>query len=640
MLANVFGGTGSRSSSQPSSTPALNALSLVNQSAVVLPVALAGPESQAATAAPSSSSLQSAVPSAAVAVPASQSASTPTLLPSARPDLMIGGAADQFPSSTVFGAPAPRGDKTPIAADQQAAPGFPNAPVFPIGENLPAANQLSPSALPGALASLSCKESVAANLLPPFGPASNSPRDKNSVAANQLPPSGLLEASNSLSNMNSIAANQLSAPRFLDTLPTSNDNKPISAPQLSVSSLPDTPPPFSDKVPVAVDHLSMSGFPDSPASLGDKSIAAVAQQQWSANNQGGDPPADRNTIADIQIPVVSPASPNTQDISFLPTQMVSWQPAAPVNTSAGGAPSSPAAHFAIPQATSKAALFSAQLPAALPAILAPQASGAKNAPIAPAEAPTVVLPTNALSSNHSSSRDSSSNTVAQKSSDFSANPGPSVSRDASAFSQALATATDAKSQAVPSTANQASAIPAVSVPLSDHPVAPAASPLPSAPVNPPEPPMHSLDAAPGPTVSNAQISQNSNHSEMRIAMQSDKLGAVELRARVAGDEFGAAITVEKRDAHAALAVELPALQQALSDKHFRIDQITLLHGSLHSTTGEAGAQSHAQQGDRGAHRAQVAQSFLRDNSGAFVSFQAAAETRGIFDSHGRLSVQA
>jgi flagellar hook-length control protein FliK len=152
--------------------------------------------------------------------------------------------------------------------------------------------------------------------------------------------------------------------------------------------------------------------------------------------------------------------------------------------------------------------------------------------------------------------------------------------------------------------------------------------------------MHSLDAALNPTVSAAQISQNSNHSEMRIAMQSDKLGAIELRARVAGDEFGAAITVEKRDAHAALAVELPALQQALSDKQFRIDQITLLHGSLHSATGDASTQSQAQQGDRGAHHAQVAQSFLREKSGAFVSFQTAAETRGIFDSQGRLSVQA
>ena len=553
---------------------------------------------------------------------------------------MIGGAAVQFPSSGVLGASVPRGDKSPIAADQQAAPGIPNAPVFPIDENLPAANQLSPSALPGALAPLSCKESVAANLLPPFGPASNSPRDKNSVAANQLPPSGLLEASNSLSNMNSIAANQLSAPRFLDTLPTSNDNKPISASQLSVSSLPDTPPPFSDKVPVAVDHLSMSGFPDSPTPLGDKSIAIVDQQQSRLSSQTGDPPVSTKNLAGVQIPVVLPASPDAAVISFLPPQIAPQQAGPTLNSSAAGAASSADAHFAIPQATSKAALSSAQLSAALPTILAPQASGAKNAPIAPAEAPTVVLPTNALSSNHSSSRDSSSNTEAQKSSDSSANPGPSVSRDASAFSQALDTATDAKPQAVPSTANQASVISAVSVPLSDHPVAPAVSPLPSAPVNPPEPPMHSLDAALNPTVSAAQISQNSNHSEMRIAMQSDKLGAIELRARVAGDEFGAAITVEKRDAHAALAVELPALQQALSDKQFRIDQITLLHGSLHSATGDASTQSQAQQGDRGAHHAQVAQSFLREKSGAFVSFQTAAETRGIFDSQGRLSVQA
>jgi hypothetical protein len=142
-------------------------------------------------------------------------------------------------------------------------------------------------------------------------------------------------------------------------------------------------------------------------------------------------------------------------------------------------------------------------------------------------------------------------------------------------------------------------------------------------------------------VGNAKLVQAASHSEMRIAMDTDKLGPVELRARVVGDEVGAAITVEKRDAHAALAVELPALQQALSEKQLRVDQVTLVHGSLHSTSGDTGEaareQSQRQAPSAPASRWQTGASpALQSRSGFFYG----SDSSTIFDSQGRLSVHA
>jgi flagellar hook-length control protein FliK len=137
-------------------------------------------------------------------------------------------------------------------------------------------------------------------------------------------------------------------------------------------------------------------------------------------------------------------------------------------------------------------------------------------------------------------------------------------------------------------------------------------------------------------VNNAQLMEAANHSEMRIAMDTDKLGPVELRAHVVGDEVGAAITVEKREAHAVLAVELPALQQALSEKQLRVEQVTLLHGSFGATTGDAGAS--ARQDARSTPHALTTS--WSSQASAISSLVTSPEHSGIFDSQGRLSVHA
>jgi flagellar hook-length control protein FliK len=139
-------------------------------------------------------------------------------------------------------------------------------------------------------------------------------------------------------------------------------------------------------------------------------------------------------------------------------------------------------------------------------------------------------------------------------------------------------------------------------------------------------------------VNDAQLTSAANQSEMRIAMQTNKLGAIEIHTRVSGDQVGAAIIVEKRDAHAALAVELPALQQSLSDKQLRVEQVALSQGSLSSTAGGTGA--NAQHNQRGTAQAPQSSSFWSEARTLSTAAWFVPEQTGIFNSQGRLSVQA
>jgi hypothetical protein len=146
----------------------------------------------------------------------------------------------------------------------------------------------------------------------------------------------------------------------------------------------------------------------------------------------------------------------------------------------------------------------------------------------------------------------------------------------------------------------------------------------------------SPDDAASKGVSSAQLAEVASHTEMRIAMQTDKLGNVELRAHVSGESVGAAITVEKRDAHSLLAVELPALQQALAEKSLRVDQVALFQGSLNLNDSQSGRderQQHAtgtQQGDK----------LWASQGSGFLKLGLESAQGGAFDSSGRLNVHA
>jgi len=256
--------------------------------------------------------------------------------------------------------------------------------------------------------------------------------------------------------------------------------------------------------------------------------------------------------------------------------------------------------------------------------------------VAPSPAVISSVPTN-----HSDARDTSSNQGGQSTPEpASSKAQVSPTQSAPDFSQALSSANNVKADLASTAPSSASLIPAPTTTSSEH-----ASTVPT--LTPPStaPTQTSLNFANSEpantrTVNDAQLVQAAGHSEMRIAMQTDKLGAIELHARVTGDEVGAAITVEKRDAHTVLSIELPTLQQALSEKQLRVDQIALTQGSLSSTAG--GASAYTQQGEHGTSQRPQLNNFANrlGSPNAATRLFTTTEQAGAFDSRGRLSVHA
>lgn len=140
----------------------------------------------------------------------------------------------------------------------------------------------------------------------------------------------------------------------------------------------------------------------------------------------------------------------------------------------------------------------------------------------------------------------------------------------------------------------------------------------------------------------AHLSGRLGESEMSIALKAEALGAVELRARVTGDQVGAAITVERHDAHAMLANDLPSLHQALSDRQLRVENVTVFQGSLHSGTAAGDSGGPGQQRDMTPQRLSHTNWTSAGSSTPTETVPSieAPEAYTIFDSNGRLSVRA
>jgi len=143
-------------------------------------------------------------------------------------------------------------------------------------------------------------------------------------------------------------------------------------------------------------------------------------------------------------------------------------------------------------------------------------------------------------------------------------------------------------------------------------------------------------------VQSAHLSEGAGQSEMSVALQSDSLGAVEVHAKVTGDHLGATIAIERHDAHQMIASDVSSLHDALSDRQFRIDRLTLFEGSLHSGAGANDGGPASQQREANPQRLP-----LPDDSGPattdsndFAWNADATDQKVIFDSNGRLSVQA
>lgn len=142
-------------------------------------------------------------------------------------------------------------------------------------------------------------------------------------------------------------------------------------------------------------------------------------------------------------------------------------------------------------------------------------------------------------------------------------------------------------------------------------------------------------------VQSANLAGNLHTSEMNVALQAEALGPVELRTRITGDSVGASIGVERHDAHALIASELPALHQALNDRQLRVADLSVFQGSIHSGIASGNGQA-SQQRDTGSPRA-ARQEWAAESNSPLPDFSTATESGDaatLFDSNGRLSVRA
>ena len=121
-------------------------------------------------------------------------------------------------------------------------------------------------------------------------------------------------------------------------------------------------------------------------------------------------------------------------------------------------------------------------------------------------------------------------------------------------------------------------------------VAPAASSQPPAapPIQTavPKPALHDVPAttpdAPAPVqVHSARMVQGDQRSEMRMGMQTEAFGALEVHASVSGRDVRLAVSAEHGDLRSCLAPEVPVLQSNLQQHDLRLEQVrTVLSGGM------------------------------------------------------------
>jgi hypothetical protein len=142
------------------------------------------------------------------------------------------------------------------------------------------------------------------------------------------------------------------------------------------------------------------------------------------------------------------------------------------------------------------------------------------------------------------------------------------------------------------------------------------------------------------SIPSAQLNSQIGKSGVKIALQSEQFGAVELHTKVTGDQVSASITVDHRETHALLSNDLPALQQILNERQLRVSEIILLHNTLSSSTSSDGDPAAKREG---ASPQQANASSGNGGGGSAIPASASNGRTGvdaIFDSRGRLSVRA
>jgi hypothetical protein len=140
----------------------------------------------------------------------------------------------------------------------------------------------------------------------------------------------------------------------------------------------------------------------------------------------------------------------------------------------------------------------------------------------------------------------------------------------------------------------------------------------------------------GNVVQASQLYQRAGGAEMHIAMNTDLLGSIDLRAVVHQSTLTATIGVQRADVQTLLANDLPALQHALSEQSLHVQQISVLGGSV---GGRMDHGDHPQQKQNSsAPIASVAATSLAGIRSGSEESQVAANEVGGLGGVGRLSI--
>ncbi|MGA8224304.1 MAG: flagellar hook-length control protein FliK [Candidatus Acidiferrales bacterium] len=157
---------------------------------------------------------------------------------------------------------------------------------------------------------------------------------------------------------------------------------------------------------------------------------------------------------------------------------------------------------------------------------------------------------------------------------------------------------------------------------------------------PPAPAPVPLPASLSDVAQASQLYQRVGGAEMHIAMQTDLLGSIDLHTVVHQSTISATIGVQRADVQSLLANDLPALQHALAEQRFQVNQISVLNSSVGGRLDHSGQQQQQQQNSSPPSSAPVpvAQEFGR-NSGE-ESASAWSEISVLGEYAGHLSIRA
>jgi len=97
----------------------------------------------------------------------------------------------------------------------------------------------------------------------------------------------------------------------------------------------------------------------------------------------------------------------------------------------------------------------------------------------------------------------------------------------------------------------------------------------------------------GAEVSQAHLFGGPGGTELRIQLNTEELGPIELRATSDKDRIGAVISAAKPETQELLSSELPTLHQALSERNLQVQQLTINNGGA-LTGGMSGRGSYSQ----------------------------------------------